>query len=68
MTIILAEPTAEDKPDTGIWYDVSINEYRVIIDGVTVNFATHESTAYHQFTEAYRIRREHLQSNPMETN
>ena len=62
MTITLPQETQPVKLD-GVVYDPAIGEHRVIIDGVTVNYATHWSTALYQYYEALRIRREHYQAN-----
>jgi hypothetical protein len=60
--------TTELQPSQtdGIQFDPTIGEYRVIVGGQTVNFATWESTAVYQYKEACRVRREHLRNNPME--
>lgn len=69
MPIILPETSiAVNLPDGVYPYDGGSDHYCVILNGEIVNYATHESTAYHQFTEACRVRREHLRNNAMETN
>ena len=45
----------------GYHFDASIGEYVVVLDGEIVNYATHQSTATFQYTEALRMRRIHGQ-------
>lgn len=48
----------------GVHFDETINEHVVVVSGQIVNYATHWSTACHQYTEALRAIREHFQSCP----
>lgn len=50
--------------EDGIHYDPSIQEYVVALDGEIINYATHQSTAWFQYSEALRLRREHIQRQP----
>lgn len=53
-------------PDGVHPFNDPIDKWCVVVGGEITNYATWQSTAYNQYREALRVRREHFASNPGE--
>ena len=53
-------------PDGVHPFDDPIDQWCVVVGGEIANYATWQSTAYNQYREALRVRREHFAGNPAE--
>jgi len=61
--LVVNDDTDLTAVSNGVYeFDDPADRWVVVIGGQAVNWATHQGTAWQQYTEAMRVSREHLQN------
>lgn len=62
--VITDETDLANVPNGVYEFDDPSDRWVVVIGGQAVNWATHQGTAWQQYSEAMRVNREHAQRSP----